>query len=221
MSDDPETARQIAELANDQRPLLVVDVDEVVLEFVDPFIRFLNSQGMTMLTDSFRIHGNVVRLEDGAVADADAVSILMTEFFDVQGDWQVAAPGVVDALESLSRPLEIVLLSAMPHRHRPNRRALLDSLGLSYPLVSTEAPKGPAVRQLRGGTGRSVAFIDDIPRNLMSVSESVPDASLFHLMSHAELRELLPPLPDGVTSLEGWHSAGPAILAALGIPHNS
>jgi len=28
MSDDPETARQIAELALDERPLLVLDVDD-------------------------------------------------------------------------------------------------------------------------------------------------------------------------------------------------
>ncbi|GLS38789.1 hypothetical protein GCM10010869_43860 [Mesorhizobium tianshanense] len=34
MSDDPETARQIEELAADDRPLLVLDVDDVVLEFI-------------------------------------------------------------------------------------------------------------------------------------------------------------------------------------------
>ena len=34
MSDDPETVRQIAELARDTRTLLVLDVDEVLLEFV-------------------------------------------------------------------------------------------------------------------------------------------------------------------------------------------
>ena len=46
MSDDPETARQIAELARDMRPLLVLDVDEVLLEFVNPFIGFLGSRAL-------------------------------------------------------------------------------------------------------------------------------------------------------------------------------
>ena len=36
MSDDPETARQIEELSADDRPLLVLDVDDVVLEFIRP-----------------------------------------------------------------------------------------------------------------------------------------------------------------------------------------
>ena len=217
MSDDPETARQITELARDRRPLLVVDVDEVVLDFVDPFIRFLHGQGLSLLTDSFRIHGNIVKRDDGAAVDDAAVSALITAFFDVQGDWQTAAEGAVDALASLSGQAEIVLLSAMPHRHRPIRRALLDLLGLPYPLLSTETAKGPAVRQLRGNTGRPVAFIDDIPRNLASVGEAVPDAALFHLMSHAGLRLLVPPLPDGAVPLENWSEAGPKIAAALGL----
>ncbi len=40
-----ETARQIEELAADDRPLLVLDVDDVVLEFIRPFPHFLKSRG--------------------------------------------------------------------------------------------------------------------------------------------------------------------------------
>lgn len=46
MSDDPETARQIEELASDDRPLLVLDVDDVVLEFIRPFPQFLERRGL-------------------------------------------------------------------------------------------------------------------------------------------------------------------------------
>ena len=221
MSDDPETVRQIAELSRDTRPLLVVDVDEVVLDFVDPFSRYLNSQGFDLLTDSFRIHGNVVGYEDRQALDAGAVSALMTSFFDVQGEWQTAAWGAVQTLSSLSAMAEIVLLSAMPHRHRPIRRDLLDRLSLPYPLVSTEAAKGPAVRRIRGDSARPVGFIDDIPRNLESVGVSVPDATLFHLMSHAGFRALLPPLPRGTIALRGWSDAKPMIAAALGVAHST
>ena len=221
MSDDPETARQIAELAHSPRPLLVVDVDEVVLDFVDPFGRFLNDQGLDLLTDSFRIHGNIVKLETREVLDSAAVSALMTAFFDVQDEWQTPAPGAVETLGWLSAQAEVVLLSSMPHRHRPVRRALLDSLSLPYPLLSTEAAKGPAVRQIRGKRERPVGFIDDIPHNLQSVAESVPDATLFHMMSHAGFRALLPPLPEGVIVLRDWTDAGASIAAALGIDHKT
>ena len=65
MSDDPETARQIAELRANARPLLVLDVDEVMLEFVRPFTGFLNSQNLDLKTTSFRLHGNVVEVAIG------------------------------------------------------------------------------------------------------------------------------------------------------------
>lgn len=217
MSDDPETARQIAELARDDRPLLVVDVDEVVLEFVNPFARFLDRQGLDLKTDTFALHGNVVARDSGTAVEKERVTGLITVFFDAQAEFQTAADGAVEVLAGLSGKAEIVMLSSMPHRHRPIRRGLLDQLGLPYPLLSTEAAKGPAIRQLRGDRERPVAFIDDIPRNLHSAAEAVPDAALFHLMAHQGLRALLLPLPAPIVAVENWRDAAPRIAAALGI----
>lgn len=218
MSEDPDTIRQIARLARDERPLLVLDVDEVVLEFLDPFTAFLNAQGFHLNCTSFRLHGNVVDRQSGICLQDRQVTALMEDFFRAQHDWQVAAGDVVDVLERLCRQVEIVMLTAMPHRHRPSRRALLDRLGLPYPLVTTETAKGPAVQRLRGQDKRPVAFVDDIPSNLLSVRRAVPDAALFHLMSHAGFRALLPPFEEeGIHLLADWSQAEEEIASALGI----
>jgi hypothetical protein len=217
MSDDPETARQIAELSRDNRPLLALDVDEVVLEFIQPFSNFLDARGLGLRTDSFRLHGNVFDRETGEAIATDHFSLLMDDFFQVQSDWQTAASGAAEAVAAIAEHAEIVMLTAMPHRHHATRRANLDRLGFPYPLVTTEKPKGPAIRQLRGGTARPVAFVDDIAHNLISVRAAVADAHLFHLMAHAGLRALMPPLPDGILVVADWRDAGPQIAAALGI----
>ncbi|RJG45398.1 hypothetical protein [Mesorhizobium sp. DCY119] len=217
MSDDPETARQIAELAKDERPLLVLDVDEVVLEFVQPFIGFLRSRGLDLKTDSFRLHGNVFDRDTNEALANERVSTLIEDFFFVQADWQVAPAGAVEAVAAIAEKAEIVMLTAMPHQHRATRRMLLDRLGFPYPLVTTETAKGPAIRQLRGEHPRPVAFVDDIARNLVSVQEAVADAHLFHLMAHKGLRALMPPLPEGITFVDDWHDAAPKITVALGI----
>jgi hypothetical protein len=217
MSDDPETARQIAELSRDTRPLLVLDVDEVLLEFVQPFTAFLNAQKLDLKTTSFRLHGNVVELDSGTVLANERVSELLAAFFDMQGEWQTAAERAAPAITGLAEHVEIVMLTAMPHQHRDKRRAHLDRLGFPYPLVTTEKPKGPAIRQLRGDRPRPVAFVDDIPHNLLSVQTTVPDAHLFHLMMHPEFRAMLAPLPDGVVAVEDWDDAVLKIAAALGI----
>lgn len=217
MSDDPETARQIAELARDTRPLLVLDVDEVVLEFVHPFSAFLNDSGYDLRTDSFRLNGNVVSLSDGAPAPAEMVSALLDGFFEAQETWQTPAHLAAETIGSLAGEAEIVMLTAMPHRYRDARRQLLDREGFPYPLLTTEAAKGPAISQLRGETARPVAFVDDIPHNLASVRKSLPDAGLIHLMAHQGMRSLLPPLGDGIAIAESWPDAGRLAREILGI----
>jgi hypothetical protein len=217
MSEDPETARQIAELSRDTRPLVVLDVDEVLLEFIRPFIGFLGSNGLKFDTSSFRLHGNISEVTSGTIIDNDRVTALIDGFFAVQADWQTAADGAAEAIASLADSAEIVMLTAMPHKHRATRRAHLDALGFPYPLLTTERPKGPAIRQLRGELTRAVAFVDDIPHNLVSVRGAVADAHLFHVMAHAEMRKLLPPLPDGIVVADDWRDAGPKIAVALGL----
>jgi hypothetical protein len=217
MSDDPETARQIAELSLDDRPLLVLDVDDVLLHFVRPFPRYLEGRGYRLTFDSFRLTGNIHHLQTGEAAEQALVTELLDAFFVSQADWQTLTDGAAETLAGFADAVEIVLLTAMPHRHRDARRQHLDALGLPYPLVTTEMAKGPAVRSLRGLGGRPVAFVDDQPRNLLSARESVPDTHLFHLMAENALRDLLPPPPEGVTVVHDWQEAGPKIAAALGV----
>ncbi|AMS42785.1 hypothetical protein [Aminobacter aminovorans] len=217
MSEDPETARQIAELARDTRPLLVLDVDEVLLEFMVPFMRFLDAQGLAFSARSFKLTGNIVDVKTQVPLDQEAVSAQLDGFFHAQSEWQTAALGAADAVAGLAAGAEIVLLTAMPHRHRDIRRRHLDALGFPYPLLTTERAKGPALKLLRGETTRPVAFVDDIPHNLVSVREAVADAHLFNLMSYREMRAFLPPLPDGIVIEDDWSQAAPKIATALGL----
>lgn len=217
MSIDPETLRQIEELSRDERPLLVLDVDDVLLDFVRPFPRYLASRGYELRLATFRLNGNVFAKESGLEAAQDEVAELIDAFFSAQTQWQTLVEGAADAVAQIARKAEVVLLTAMPHRHRVTRRDHLDALGLHYPLLTTEMAKGPAIRRLRGESGRPVAFVDDQPRNLVSARESVADAHLFHLMADTSLRALLPPPPDDVIVVEGWHDARDPIASALGI----
>ncbi len=215
MSDDPETVRQIAELARDTRPLLVLDVDEVVLEFVTPFIAFLDHQGLSFSTKSFRLHGNVMDKQSGLPIEDARVSAMLEAFFVAQEDWQTPAAGVADALARLSPGAEIVMLTAMPHAHHARRRALLDRLGIPFPLVTTEKAKGPAVALLAGARTAPVAFVDDIPHNHVSVQKHFSQAHLLHLMAHAPLRSLIPEMPEGIIITEDWADAANKLETAL------
>lgn len=217
MSDDPETLRQIEELANDDRPLLVLDVDDVVLEFSRPFPKFLDQRGFDVSMRSLRLTGNIAERVSGRIIEQQEVTALLGEFFDGQAEWQSVTDGAAEALATFHDRAEIVLLTMMPHKHRAIRRDHLAALGLHYPVLTTDMSKGPAIARLRGQTQRPVAFVDDQPSNLISARESIPDIQLFHLMSDNSLRHLLPQLPDDIVMVQDWSEAAPKIAAALGL----
>lgn len=215
MSLDPQTLLQIEALSRDRRPLLVLDVDDVLLHFVGPLLRYLEAHGLRLRLTTFRLFGNVFDIETGAAIEKERISALLDGFFGAQTDWQTPVDGAREAVSAIARDAEVVLLTAMPHRHRDTRRAFLDRLGLPYPLLTTEMEKGPAIRRLRGETGRAVAFVDDMPHNLASARREVADAHLFHLMADNSLRTLAPAPPPDAAIVMDWTEAGGRIAAAL------
>jgi hypothetical protein len=195
------------------RPLIVCDVDEVVLEFISPFTAFLRANNHDLLPRSFRLHGNIVSLLDGSEPDNDAIAAFQESFFGSQDIWQTPAERAVETLDALSAEADIVFLTAMPPRHQMIRRALLDRFGLTFPMIATEEPKGPVVAQLHGRRTLPLAFLDDIQRNLLSVREHVPDCFLVTMMANADFRAFAPPPAEGVINASGWDEAAQLIRA--------
>ncbi|MFD1743866.1 hypothetical protein ACFSE1_00155 [Rhizobium helianthi] len=187
-----------------QRPLLVCDVDDVVLEFLLPFEGYLTSLGHRLVQRSYRLHGNILStLDDRPLAD-DVVSQLILDFFAAQETWQTPFGDAVHTLKRLGEQADIVFLTAMPPRFTEIRRRLLDSLDLTFPLLATERPKGPVIRSMHGDRQLPVAFIDDMVHNHHSVAEHVPECLLVHLMPQTEMHKHAPKPGPNVLQASDW-----------------
>ena len=187
------------------RPLVVCDVDEVVLEFVQPFRDFLASHEFELVTDSFKLTGNIRPHGGGGPLDGPATKLLLSDFFAEQERWQRPAIGAAEALAMLAQACDLVFLSAMPPQHAAVRRRHLDALGLhAFPLIADESPKGVIVQALRGAASRPAAFIDDLPHNHAAVMRDAPGVACIHLMANADFRALMPPLPEGIAIARDW-----------------
>ncbi|MGR6465974.1 hypothetical protein [Rhizobium sp. PAMB 3182] len=189
------------------RPLIVSDIDDVVLQFIDPFNLYLESLGHRHLPRSFRLHGNIVSIDDGSVVDDSRVTALIRDFYRLQSDWQRPFDTACETLYSLSKTADIVFLTAMPPVYAETRRALLDRFGLRFPMIATEAAKGPVVERLHAGRDQPVVFLDDMARNLASVAEHVPECLLIHLKPPAAVFAFAPPAGDGVVPAQDWSAA--------------
>ncbi|ATN33985.1 hypothetical protein ACO34A_09205 [Rhizobium sp. ACO-34A] len=197
------------------RPLVVCDVDDVVLEFVTPFGAFLESRGHRLIPRSFRLHGNIVNAADESILETDTVTSLIETFFAVQEEWQTPFAEAIEALGGISQEADLVFLTAMPPKHAAARRRLLDRFGLRYPMIAADQAKGPLVNRLHGGRSLPVAFIDDMVSNLHSVGEHVPECLLVHLPPPVEIHKFAPAAGDHVRKAQGWAEARALIGAHI------
>src|SRR6185369_14842060 len=86
------------------RPILIVDADEVVLRFVDGFDKFLRANALFLDLTSYRLHGNVKRLDDQtAILDVEVTALL--DEFRRELDSLDPVEGARECLHDLSRRL--------------------------------------------------------------------------------------------------------------------
>ncbi|MCM2292191.1 hypothetical protein NAC44_07605 [Allorhizobium sp. BGMRC 0089] len=196
-----------------QRPLLVCDIDDVVLEFLRPFEVYLQQLGHRLAPNSFRLHGNILcQTSQQPLADQQ-VSEIILEFFNRQEEWQTVFSTAQDSLQIISERADIVFLTSMPTQFYPQRRRLLDRLGLPYPLLASEEPKGPIVKALHRARSLPTAFVDDMAHNLHSVGEHMPDCLLVQLGPKFEIHRHAPPPPANVICTSDWTEASHHVLA--------
>ena len=199
-------------LLDGDRPLIVSDVDEVALNFLDPFNAFLQENGYKLVPRSFRLTGNVVSIAGGNAAPSRTVSTLMDGFFAAQQKWQTPTIGVVESLARLSTVADIVFLSAMPPKYFAARRALLDEFGLHYPLVASESSKGELIRRIHADSEHHVILIDDMIYNLHSVKKHIPHSMAINFMANDTFRAMAPDPGEDVHLASNWTDVTRLIL---------
>jgi hypothetical protein len=188
------------------RPLLIVDADEVLLAFARGFDTFLGQRGCYLDLVSYRLHGNVRRADDKSALIDIEVTGLLDEFREAL-DWLEPIEGACDAIASLSRDMDVVVVSNVTPAQAPARLKNLATLGLSLPLLANSGPKGPAVKTLARRAGKPVFFVDDIPMHHASVAEHAPDVIRIHFVGDERLKALLPPAPHAHARLDDWAAA--------------
>ncbi|HVU22436.1 MAG TPA: hypothetical protein VHE09_17020 [Rhizomicrobium sp.] len=187
-------------------PLVIVDADEVILRFVAGFDQFLRGHGLFLDLSSYRLHGNVKRLDDKTpVLDVEVTALL--EEFRAELDWLAIVDGAREALMALSESAGVVVLTNITPAQAAARTRNLAALGFDFPLVANSGLKGPAVRDLANHAGAPAFFIDDIPQQLVSAAEHAPDVTRIHLVGDERLKPLLAPSPHAHHYAQDWPSA--------------
>lgn len=212
----PDTLVQIAALPKGTRPLIVCDIDEVVLHFIIHLEEFLARHGYRFDSHVYKLNGNISSA-DGAPASNDTVRSMIRGFFDVHAGEQRPVDGAAESLNALAELADIVLLTNLPGGHnKPIRASLLERHGISFPLVTNSGPKGGAVAALAAGRREGVIFIDDSPSNLRSVKASLADAVLIQFIADPRFLATAEPLEGIGLKTNDWRRTRAYIEGLLG-----
>lgn len=205
----------VADLERRHDALVVLDIDEVVIHFIEPFKALLEENGARLNAVDFRLTGNVRSLSTGTALTGHELNGMTERLYAEQEVRQGLVEGVREAVASISAVADIVFLTAMTPSFYPVRRRHLDTSGLDAPMIATERSKGGVVAELAGIWPGPIVFVDDLPPNLTTVGRSVSRAFLVHLMASETFRSLLPPLPEAAVSARDWPHAAELILQRI------
>jgi len=198
------TEAEILATIQPDRPLLLLDADEVLLRFVERLEAFLLTQGVELRLKSFQLSGNIFPIGGDTPVAADRVPALIAGFFDTCVDDVPLVDGAKEALDELSLSHQIVILSNVPSRCRARREASLHDMGLLYPVLANKGEKGPVAQRLANAVPAGTTFVDDLPPQISSVAAHAPTTHRVHFIGDPRLAQLIGKAPDAHERFDIW-----------------
>lgn len=214
---DPAFFEQAERLGHGGRPLVVCDVDEVALHFVRHLEPYLARKGFWLNPVSYGFSGNVLRAGTHHAATKEELRDLLHGFFAEESGRQEPVDGAAETLGQLAGLADVVFLTNMPHEYRPIREKRLAELGMPYPVVTSEGPKGAATRHLAERARGPIVFLDDAPSNVTSVRDAgLDDLWLIHFVADDRFRKLTPHIPGVRFKTGDWQEVWYRLELELG-----
>ena len=196
------------------RPLVIIDVDEVLGLFMAGFGDFVAGHGYEMRVERFALFQNIFPPGSADHIDLAEGRRLFDAYFRESCHEMAPAPGAVQALQRLAPRAELLILSNAPPEAERLRGQWLKRHGLPQALILSSGPKGPITAALVAQTAQPSAFIDDLLPNLDSVAEHAPATATFQHVADERLRAFAP-RSERHPRIDDWKQLGEAIEAAI------
>ena len=210
-----EVSNQIETLELDpDRPLVISDADEVLLQFMRQFEIYLDRNDMWIDLSSFRLQGNIKYKGSDDAVDMTNRNII-DDFFAAETLNFSPVEGAAEALNALSKEAQIIILTNLPLAQKSERQINLSKHGMDYPVIVGSGLKGPAVKSLGEKINAPLFFLDDIPHNINSVAEYVPTSGRIHMIADPRLSKLIGAAEGASARIDQWQEAQAWILDKL------
>ena len=210
-----EISNQIETLELDpDRPLVISDADEVLLQFMRQFEVYLDRNEMWIDLSSFKLQGNIKYKGSDEVVDMTNRNII-DDFFAAETLNFSPVDGAAEALTALSKEAQVIILTNLPIAQKNERQINLSEHGMDYPVIVGSGLKGPVVKSLGDKINAPLFFLDDIPHNINSVAEYVPMSGRIHMIADPRLSKLIGAAEGASARIDQWQEAQNWILEKI------
>jgi len=197
---------------NKKLPLLICDADEVIFNFMDSFEEFLNKNDMYFSYTTFKLNGNILKKNNNKVVNSEQIPYIISNFFEQYTNKMPLIKDSKEVLNELSNLINIVILSNIPKSSSLSRINYLKRNNMHYTFISNEGPKNAKCLELQKLTNKQVFFIDDLPNQISSVSNSCKNIITIHFLQNKKLIKIIPEVKDCNYKVNNWKDVKNIIL---------
>jgi hypothetical protein len=197
------------------RPLLVTDCDEVLLHMLRHFADWVDeAHDLHFALDAPGFREAVRHKATGEPVAEDRIWPLLGGFFDSEMHRQNVVPGAAEALSTIGREADIVILTNIGDEYEAGRVDQLERFDIRHRVLCNRGGKGRPLLELIEEMRPSVAvFVDDLAVHHESVARHAPEVWRLHMIAEPLVAAHMPPAPHAHARIDDWAAATPWILA--------
>ncbi|MEL6765786.1 MAG: hypothetical protein AAFP17_01290 [Pseudomonadota bacterium] len=187
------------------KPLLIVDCDEVIVEFAGHLGRWLPKLGYELRLEKYELEGAIFPEGEAHPVGFEAAINLINAFFEEETAHQAPIEGAVETLTRMAEAVQVVLLTNIPRHGRADRLINMQTIGLgALPVVVNTGGKGRAIAWASAKAGATTVFVDDSPFQIASAARHAEHVGRLHFRGATGLGNVLPKAPEADAEPESW-----------------
>lgn len=197
------------------KPLIILDADEVLLEFVKGIEIYAKSLNLVFHLNSYALKGNLREKNTDRVLEAPEIDHFIFTFFSEYADKLTLVPGAKRAIDILSKTCEVVILTNVPSHAAEKRLGCFKNHDINLPLIANTGGKGRMVAELMKSAKSPVFFVDDLASQHTDVKEYAPHCHRIHFVADQRLAKITPKAPDAHIRFDQWDHTLSYLLETL------
>ena len=172
------------------KPILICDADEVIFDFMNTFVNFLEKYNLKFIWRSYALDGNIVDKNNKAVDEKNVKDILFS-FFKKNTLNMKLVSGAKESLNKISTYYNIIILSNIPSEFYKLRFEALESHNIHYPFFVNIGGKGNVCSMISERFKVLTWFIDDSPYQIASVKKKSQSIKTILYVQNKKLSKLI------------------------------